>query len=984
MANTDFEVLDLFLVRIPLLPIESYIQNFEANNVDNKINEAICVASMNLGKKLLNEKKPYDDEMVNSSKLKYSIRMSTRATPFGIFSAVSYGRFGQSTKISFNGDTDRRKKSRPDMAWLFQIIKELELNKNVNKFLSYTLNPSIYSVAERAFLLDRSFLRKVKPNSEIVSMKKTIVFESIEEICTNKNVSYENILTTLAEQFQAKYEQIDAYLQQLIESEFLISSLRPNLNNSSPFEFFLNELPEIVPRENLLDIQRKLADFDRLPIGCAVDLLPDITDQMDNVVKNASPIQVDTYLEPEHFILTNKIKSQIIQATKCLWTMNQFENDRLFMYKNSFLNKYGYDTEVELLELLDEDIGLGFPEYPAQRINEKAKNTLEALIINAYINNQTEINITDDMLDKFSVNDVDFPGSVELYASLLFNKESTEDDDKVELVVSSIQPSISAGSSLGRFTHLLDKQETKTYYDKLLENINKISENPMIAVISSYPVIPRHANVMINEFMHKYEIPVTVSSNDKEQIELRDILVGINNGTFYLKHKRSRRLIHLTHHHLLISDYQPPISRFLHEVSLAGQIKLSGLYHRTLLPFKPRIRYQNNIILSVASWKISPEWEGDLYSNVNSIDTFMIKFSDYREKWRLPQYVFLCDYDNKLLLDLNQLSHVKEIHKMILQNKVLVLEEMIGELRDHTISGTSGSYFHEFVFSVVSKGLDSKKTIKNESEEYSSHLERYFAPFSEWTTLKVFGVEKRKREFLTRFLYPYFESLRDKSYLKKWYFIQYRDEDGKHLRIRYEVDREYQTVVHLNLIEWIKDLRNKRLISTLKFTGYERELWRYGGKKTIDHVEDFFLFDSICTITILNSNKNNAEQELLAILSLTTMIRILTNGMIERKDVSKEYNSEYRSIKKQIEQLMKAYYIEEQIDNEVMNSIRERNQKLKPILIQKENLTQERWGKMCSSLIHMHCNRLFGIDAEKERKIVNLSRHAVISSKYFL
>ena len=35
------------------------------------------------------------------------------------------------------------------------------------------------------------------------------------------------------------------------------------------------------------------------------------------------------------------------------------------------------------------------------------------------------------------------------------------------------------------------------------------------------------------------------------------------------------------------------------------------------------------------------------------------------------------------------------------------------------------------------------------------------------------------------------------------------------------------------------------------------------------------------------------------------------------------------------------------------------------------------------SVIHLHCNRLFGTDREKEREIISFVRHTLYALKYF-
>ena len=66
---------------------------------DPLIREALAIASPTLYQALINHK---EDKQIHSSLLKYFSRMTSRSTPYGLFSFVSLGSFGQSDGISFD------------------------------------------------------------------------------------------------------------------------------------------------------------------------------------------------------------------------------------------------------------------------------------------------------------------------------------------------------------------------------------------------------------------------------------------------------------------------------------------------------------------------------------------------------------------------------------------------------------------------------------------------------------------------------------------------------------------------------------------------------------------------------------------------------------------------------------------------------------------------------------------------------------------
>jgi len=103
------------MIRTPLLPIQSYSRlsanptelNIELHKAYHQatLNEALAVSSTDLlqafnklSESALSENAKNTNQ-IRSSLLKYFIRLSTRPTPFGLFSGISMGQFGSANNI---------------------------------------------------------------------------------------------------------------------------------------------------------------------------------------------------------------------------------------------------------------------------------------------------------------------------------------------------------------------------------------------------------------------------------------------------------------------------------------------------------------------------------------------------------------------------------------------------------------------------------------------------------------------------------------------------------------------------------------------------------------------------------------------------------------------------------------------------------------------------------------------------------------------
>lgn len=138
---------DNFLIRTPTLSLNDYYNNVKdiktqktlndwvLNLINNSIiMEAIYVASPSLYQSLqiwnnINDQKR--KEQIAISLNNYLIRMTSRTTPFGLFSSVTVGEFGNETFINTNPLNHSVKRCKPDMQWLYKLIRKLEKDNSI-------------------------------------------------------------------------------------------------------------------------------------------------------------------------------------------------------------------------------------------------------------------------------------------------------------------------------------------------------------------------------------------------------------------------------------------------------------------------------------------------------------------------------------------------------------------------------------------------------------------------------------------------------------------------------------------------------------------------------------------------------------------------------------------------------------------------------------------------------------------------------------
>ena len=156
---------DVFMIRAPTLPIDSYLELFEFNDIKDNIskfisdednynflNEGLIVASKSLHKSFNSDMKSKKKEKsYNLSLLKYIIRASTRPTPYGLFAGVALGKFSD-LEMEDNIVIDKNKCIRDvkvDTYWICHLIHELEKDHNILSKLSLQFNTICYKYGDR-------------------------------------------------------------------------------------------------------------------------------------------------------------------------------------------------------------------------------------------------------------------------------------------------------------------------------------------------------------------------------------------------------------------------------------------------------------------------------------------------------------------------------------------------------------------------------------------------------------------------------------------------------------------------------------------------------------------------------------------------------------------------------------------------------------------------------------------------------------------
>nr|WP_240344107.1 lantibiotic dehydratase [Paenibacillus sp. SYP-B3998] len=1027
------------MLRAPILSIQEYLRSLsllESPEIQSYINltsvtenpivrEAIAVASPSLLGSLdkLNTMTDFKKKRQTfRSILRYFIRMTSRPTPYGLFSGVTLGRFADETKISFDSVQSYKKRTRPDMEWIFAIINDLEKKEEVFKQLKFVNNSLAYHIGSRLKLpyqnfRDESAMRTGATSS--ATIKRTAVVDFVMNI-TTAPIHFDDLFHEVNKEFPNTEERIIiGFIKQLMNQEFLISNLRPPLTDESPFKHLVETIFPLKYVDEIKDaincIVKSINDYDQTHVGEGEKEYIEIVRKMNELYPVTNLLQVDLALGKIDVKINKKIKSEIENAADVLWRLSpDVINPHLHKYKLEFVEKYGVYREVSLMELLDEGLGLGapptytlpegfyVPENPPKLSDEGREKFLKVWLAEAISEGNLELHLTEEMIKKieFPEKGLTPPLSLEIYATIAAKSASALDKDEYKVILNPNSGNPGAGKSFGRFLDMLDssaEEQVKNIYAQEEE----LKPDAIFAELIYLPVHTRDTNITITKNLRKYHIIMGVSpssNQDSKSISLSDLVVGLRNNRFYLKSKKLNKEVIITTGHMFNARRGANVYRFLREISAERHRNCSLFQWGSLsnFPILPRLVYRQSII-SLAQWSLH-SLPDSCYGQVDDQKWFA-EFQQWRQKWKVPRYVFQTVSDNRILLDLENYLHVNGLKKdwtQTTKSEHIILTETGMDFDEYFANGEGGSYSIECVVPLIRTFGE-----PNNNEEFliqsgsSQHVPAYF-PGSEWLYLKLYGLAGREEEFISSRLVEFFRNFDGLSL--QYFFIRYVDPEP-HIRLRIKSDPSFIVNKVLPQIRlWTSELQSEGLLKRMIIDTYEPETERYGGPLLIGLAEEYFAIDSeiVCEWLLLKrSGQLIIDKTTLAIVSILDIIEnspLSLEGKIEwlrKKSISKRYLKEFRQNKDLYLSLTHYKNQWETVQKYKMNSVISSFSRRLPVLkkymnaikeIEKTQHLQNDIYSILDSIMHMHINRLLGVDREQEIKVLELVSHTFYSA----
>jgi len=1035
-----YKAADWALVRAPLLSIETYLALggscvgldgeevlaragifFEDNSLvprDLDIRRALAVGSSDLLDALERcEPGGREAARLRGKLLRYLIRMSTRATPYGLFAGVALARWGSTTDLRLAQGAPRIR-ARPDMDWLLGFVLKLETQPEIRKELCFFANPLSFIHAGRVFLSERAPTGAMTEVTAAVSLRATKVVRRALALA-RAPVPYKHIVAELLSASGATLDKVEELITQLWEQTILLTDLRPPLTIKCPARYVARRLEGIPAAKDALAGLNRILDAMTVWDGESSEggvagyrQLGALTNEIHGSLRSKPTVQVDMAYRLDGCQINEAVAGEVARAAELLLRLTPLPRGlpHLDEYRRRFEARYGRDQQIKLVELLDPNFGLGPPsrrghgslsvvmEPHANRM--RRQQTLYDLAVGALRERRSIIELDEDIvtrLGNWTPDPSTAPISLDIAVFVVATSATAIDSGQFQIVIGPNLGATAAGRTLGRFADLL-APDAKAALRNVACAEAAHAPGQLWAEVSYLPRRFRSANVVVRPLVRNHEINVGTTSVQplSRTIPLDDLVVGVRDDRFFVWLPTANAEVVACAGHMLNTFDAPEVCRFLEDLRQDGVARLNPFDWGPVaeLPYLPRVQ-MGRIVLAPAQWRINHHTRvGGLSSNTPG--AFQETLKAWRDRWQVPKYVYMSVGDNRLLLDLDHAAQSEQLRaevRRIPPTGNLVVHEALPGPGHAWAEGSRGHYVTEIVVPLVLRGAPTRNSdispmqlIETQRRPLRSRLR---PPGTDWLFVKLYCPWIFQDDLIIGPISAFCDYVDSSGMAQEWFFIRYSDPDP-HLRLRFQGEPE-NLVGELipQICAWATTLISDGLCSRFCFDTYDREVQRYGGPEGVAAAEAIFAADSRAVaelLTLSQGEKTEIDRTTLAALSIDDLLVGLALTDVERLEwyrqrvrSKRQSGPEYRQRQADLRLLLgnPAQLNQKSKGDAVTRVFTARRQALAQVRRHLDVLADE--GKLkktinilCNSYVHLHCNRLLGIAPPAEELMLGL------------
>jgi thiopeptide-type bacteriocin biosynthesis protein len=831
--------------------------------------EAIEVASpvlaRQVGKALAGHcDEPRQMRRIVMSVARYVLRMTDRATPFGLFAGVAPAVFGP--RLMARWGEDHHPVVRPDAEWLASVVTVLESCPELLRRLPVVASNLCVVQGDRLVAPSQQHIggpgdsTGQAPPVE-VSVRHTRAVETALRYARSPIVAGDLAARLAADFPHASPAVISGMLAELVRLRMLVTSLRAPMTVTDTLSHVAGQLTAVradgIPQVAALvrELRAICADIARHnqagPHGRRREQRARLAARLRCTGGAAEPLlALDLRLDAA-IVLPQEIAREAAAAAAALTRLTPHPAGLPAWqhYHAAFIERYGPGAVVPLAEVISPDTGLGFPatyrgsaaKLPAPSLSARDERLI-ALAYETALDGGDEITLDDAMISGLAAGDgaiTQVPPHAELFAQIHAANPAAVERGEFLLVVTGA--SRAAGTTAGRFLDLLDPAD-QDRMSKVYAGLPTLRAGALAAQVSCPPVYTRSEGVARAPAVLPKVISVAEHRGPGGSvIPLDDLAVSGDADGLYLVSLAEQRPVEPTVLNAVeFRNFSHPLARFLCEITRARAAVYMPFSWgaASSLPFLPRIRHGRSV-LATARWNLAAS---GLPGTDASWPQWKAGAAAWRQRFRVPAAVYLGEADNLLRLDLDQDMHLALLRSHLSRRRHATIYEAPGPGAYDWLDGRG----HEIAVPLTSvlPAATPPPSARAARTRVTGRDHGHLPGCSPWLFARLHSHPDRQADLLTRV--P--DLLATWDIPPEWWYVRYLDpEPHIRLRLRLPDASAYGPAAH-RLGTWAANLRSRGLLGRVQLDTYYPETGRYGTGAAMAAAESVFAADSAAAI----------------------------------------------------------------------------------------------------------------------------------------
>ncbi|WP_165947217.1 lantibiotic dehydratase [Micromonospora sp. 15K316] len=615
--------------------------------------------------------------------MRYSLRATTRATPYGLFAGVAAATVGRTGRIRWG--TAHRPVARLQAPWLAAVLDGLESDPRLRPHVMVRANNLLVERSGKVVLEYRPAMTDPYGAPTHLRIKANDMIRAALALAAEP-IRWTDLTGKLTAECEAPQEGAERLIGQMVTQRLLLTSLRPPSTATDPLTRLVNQLETVAADGGdvgeLLDPLRRVRDLkalhDRAPdeatrVACRRDL-----GKAAAAIHHAGQVVgVDLRLDCD-LVVPTTVTTEACRAAAALTRLARPASAAWRDWHERFLNRYGLRALVPLLDAIDPQVGLGYPDgFTGEPTDASAVLTdrdqgLLALAQRAALRREHEVVLDDPMLERLAgAAPTEIAPTAEL--TVRVHAGSIQAVACGDFQLSVVRASPRAFSTAGRFLDLFGDTERHRMASRATDSPAANGE-ALLAQLSAVTRYTISLDVNRAPQVLPHLIPVgEYHAPSQAAIGLEDIAVTADAHRLYLVSiSRQRALQPIAVNAVEPIRHAHPLARFLAEAPVGLATPCTPVEWGPAakgLPFLPALRY-GRTLLSPARWHLTA---AELPDRTTGWQQWNQALSVWLEATGCPAVVSLGIGDQTLGLDLNEPAHRALLRDHLTRNPTALL-----------------------------------------------------------------------------------------------------------------------------------------------------------------------------------------------------------------------------------------------------------------------------------------------------------------------